>query len=78
VIGGIGLSFSPIDPKKALVLSAVINGVAAAPIMAVTMFVVMRKDVMGVFVATPLQRIFGLLASAAMAVAAAGMLVLMA
>ncbi len=78
VLGGIGLSFSPIDPMKALVLSAVINGVAALPIMAVTMIVVMRKDLMGVFVATPLQRIFGWLATAAMGVAAVGMLVLMA
>ena len=78
VIGGIGLSFSPIDPMKALVLSAVINGVAAVPIMAVTMIVVMRKDLMGVFVATPVQRIFGWLATAVMGVAAVGMLALMA
>ncbi len=78
VLGGIALSFSPIDPMKALVLSAVINGVAAVPIMAVTMIVVMRKDLMGVFVATPVQRIFGWLATAVMGVAAVGMLALMA
>ncbi len=77
VLGGIGLSFSPIDPMRALVLSAVINGVAAVPIMAVTMIVVMRKDLMGVFVATPVQRIFGWLATAVMGAAAVGMLVLM-
>jgi len=78
VLGGIALSFSPIDPMKALVLSAVINGVAAVPIMAVTMIVVMRKDLMGVFVATPVQRIFGWLATAVMGAAAVGMLALMA
>ena len=78
VFGGIALSFSPIDPMKALVLSAVINGVAAVPIMAVTMIVVMRKDLMGVFVATPVQRIFGWLATAVMGAAAVGMLALMA
>lgn len=77
VLGGVALSFSPIDPIQALVWSAVVNGVVAVPIMAVTMLVVMRKELMGVFTATPLQRLFGWLATAVMGVAAVGMIVLM-
>lgn len=77
VLGGIALSFSPIDPIKALVLSSVVNGVAAVPIMAITMIVAVRKDLMGIYIATPVQRIVGWLATAVMGVAAVGMLVLM-
>lgn len=77
VVAGIALSFSPIDPIKALVLSAVVNGVAAVPIMAVAMWVATRKAVMGVYVATRLQTVFGWLATAVMALAAVGMIVLM-
>ena len=76
-LGGLALSFSPIDPIKALVWSAVINGLAAVPIMAVTMVVVVRKDLMGDFIATPVQRVVGWLATAAMCAAAVGMIVLM-
>ncbi len=76
-LGGLALSFTPIDPIKALVWSAVVNGVVAAPIMAVTMLVVVRKDIMGAFTATGLQRVVGWIATAAMAAAAIGMIVLM-
>ena len=34
---GVGLNFTPIDPIKALFWSAVINGVVAAPVMAMMM-----------------------------------------
>jgi NRAMP (natural resistance-associated macrophage protein)-like metal ion transporter len=77
VLGGVALSFSPIDPIKALVLSAVVNGVVAVPIMAVTMLVAARKDLMGLCTATNLQRIFGWLATGVMGVAAVAMIVLM-
>ncbi len=43
------MNFTPIDPIKALFWSAVINGVAAAPIMAMMMLMTMRRDVMGEF-----------------------------
>ena len=76
VVGGVLLSFSPIDPIKALVWSAVVNGVAAVPIMAVTMIVSQRKDLMGEYTSSLLQRIFGWLATAGMGAAAVGMVAL--
>jgi Mn2+/Fe2+ NRAMP family transporter len=75
VIGGVLLGFTPIDPIKALFYSAVINGVVAVPIMAVTMIVASKKAIMGVLVATPLQKVFGWLGTALMALAAMGMFV---
>jgi NRAMP (natural resistance-associated macrophage protein)-like metal ion transporter len=77
IVGGIAVSFSPIDPIKALVLSAVVNGVAAVPIMAVAMIVATRKSLMGDYTATWVQRIFGWIATVAMGVAAVAMIVLM-
>jgi NRAMP (natural resistance-associated macrophage protein)-like metal ion transporter len=73
VIGGVMLGFTPIDPIKALFYSAVINGVVAAPIMAVTMIVASKREIMGVLVATPLQKAFGWLGTALMSLAAIGM-----
>jgi NRAMP (natural resistance-associated macrophage protein)-like metal ion transporter len=75
VIGGVLLGFTPIDPIKALFYSAVINGVVAVPIMAVTMIVASKKAIMGVLVATPMQKAFGWLGTALMALAAIGMFV---
>ena len=46
---GTALSFTPIDPMKALYWSAVINGVVAVPIMAAMMVLTTRTDVMGRF-----------------------------
>jgi NRAMP (natural resistance-associated macrophage protein)-like metal ion transporter len=57
LIGAI-MNFTPIDPIKALFWSAVINGVAAAPIMTMMMILSMRRDVMGSFtLPRPLQAI---------------------
>ena len=72
----VGVLFSPLDPIKALFWSAVINGIIAVPILGAMMVVASRRDEMGVFVATPAQRIFGWLATLAMAGAAIGMFVL--
>jgi NRAMP (natural resistance-associated macrophage protein)-like metal ion transporter len=72
---GVAIDFSPIDPIQALVWSAVINGVVAVPIMAVMMVLVMRKSVMGVFTATPVQAVLGWLATGIMAAAAVAMFV---
>ncbi len=77
IVGGIAVSFSPIDPIKALVLSAVVNGVAAVPIMAVAMLVATRKSLMGDYTATWVQRISGWVATVAMGAAAVAMIALM-
>lgn len=73
IIIGAGVEFSPLDPIKALVWSAVVNGVIVVPIMAAVMIVASHRKEMGSFVATPLQRIFGWLATVMMTVAAIAM-----
>ena len=70
---GAGLNFTPLDPIKALFWSAVINGVAAVPIMAMIMLMASRKAVMGEFTLTKWLTGLGWLATAAMAAAAVGM-----
>jgi NRAMP (natural resistance-associated macrophage protein)-like metal ion transporter len=77
IMGGVAVSYSPIDPIKALFWSAVVNGVVAVPLMAIIMLLVSRKSLMGVFVATPWQRWGGWLATAVMSVAAVLMFVTM-
>jgi NRAMP (natural resistance-associated macrophage protein)-like metal ion transporter len=69
----LGVLFSPIDPIKMLFWSAVINGIIAVPIMAAMMLVARKHRQMGVFVATPWQRILGWAATIVMAVAVAAM-----
>ena len=46
---GFGLGFTSIDPIKMLIWSAVLNGIVAAPIMAVMMVIVSKVDLMGRF-----------------------------
>jgi len=49
---GAVLNFTPLDPIKALFWSAVINGVAAVPIMVMIMLMASRRAVMGQFTLT--------------------------
>ncbi len=67
------INFSPLDPIKALFWSAVINGVAAVPIMVMIMLMASRRRVMGQFTLTPWLTALGWLATAAMVLAAVGM-----
>jgi len=78
ILGGVAVSYSPIDPIKALFWSAVVNGVVAVPLMAIIMLLVGRKSLMGVFVATPWQRWGGWAATVVMAIAAVLMFATMA
>ena len=73
ILLGIAVDLSPLDPIKALVWSAVINGVTVVPILVAMMIVGSRHRQMGKFVANPSQRIFGWLTTLMMAVAAVGM-----
>jgi Mn2+/Fe2+ NRAMP family transporter len=66
---GAMLNFSPIDPIKALFWSAVINGIVAAPVMAIMMLMTRRREVMGDFVLPPALLVLGWLATGVMAVA---------
>jgi len=77
IVLGIAVDFSPLDPIKALIWSAVLNGVIVVPIMAVMMIVASRRKIMGEFVAALWQRLLGWAATAIMAAAAIAMFVLM-
>jgi Mn2+/Fe2+ NRAMP family transporter len=66
---GLAIDFSPVDPMKALIWSAVINGVVAVPVMAGMMIVAGQRDQMGRFTAGRWLRIFGWAATAVMAAA---------
>jgi Mn2+/Fe2+ NRAMP family transporter len=67
------LNFSPLDPIRALIFSAVVNGVAAVPIMVLIMHMASRRAVMGDFALKPWLKTLGWLATAVMAAAAVGM-----
>jgi NRAMP (natural resistance-associated macrophage protein)-like metal ion transporter len=72
---GIAVDFSPLDPIRALVWSAVLNGVISVPILAAMMVVVSRRHEMGDFVATRGHRIFGWFTTAVMAAATVAMFI---
>jgi Mn2+/Fe2+ NRAMP family transporter len=73
ILCGCAMNVIHIDPVKALFWSAVINGVAAVPVMALMMHLSCRRDIMGRFVLPMSLRIVGWVATVAMAVAAVGM-----
>jgi NRAMP (natural resistance-associated macrophage protein)-like metal ion transporter len=77
IVLGIAVDFSPLDPIKALIWSAVLNGVIVVPIMAAMMIVASRRKIMGDFVAALWQRMLGWAATAIMAAAAIAMFVMM-
>ena len=72
---GVAIDFTPIDPIKALVWAAVINGVVAVPIMTVMMRMAVRPEIMGTFVIRRRLRRLGWLATGVMGLTVAGMLV---
>jgi NRAMP (natural resistance-associated macrophage protein)-like metal ion transporter len=67
------MNFTPIDPIRALVVAAVINGIVSVPVMAVMMLVSTRKPVMGVFTVGGALLWLGWLATAVMAAAVGAM-----
>jgi len=69
------MNFTPINPIKALYWAAVINGVVAAPVMAVMMLMAARRKVMGDFAITGPLRIIGWIATAVMMAAVVAMVV---
>ena len=64
------ITFSPLDPIKALFWSAVINGVVAVPIMVMMMLMTSNKKIMGSFIVNGPLRVVGWLSTGVMAVAA--------
>ena len=75
-LGGVALNFSSLDPIKALYWSAVLNGVLAAPLMAVIMLIAVNPRIMGRLTLPASMRVVGWLATAVMAVVTIGFFVL--
>jgi len=73
---GVGLNFTSLDPVKALYWSAVVNGVLAAPVMAVIMLIAGNGRVMGRLTLSLPMLIGGWLATLVMSIASIGFFVL--
>jgi Mn2+/Fe2+ NRAMP family transporter len=69
------IQFSPINPMKALVWSAVINGVVAVPLMAVIILLASKTSVMGAFTASRTLIVLGWIATLMMGAAAVWMVI---
>jgi NRAMP (natural resistance-associated macrophage protein)-like metal ion transporter len=72
-LGGMALNFAPIDPIKALVLSAQINGVIAVPIMAVMMMLAHNRRIMGKYTLSARHMVVGWVGVAVMLAAVVAM-----
>ena len=72
---GVLIDWSSIDPIRALFWSAVLNGLAAVPLMIAMMIVVSRHQLMGRFTASRPLLLFGWAATGVMAAASAAMLI---
>ena len=71
---GFAMGFLPINPIKLLVWTAVINGIVAAPIMAMMMLIVSNRSAMGRFQARPSLAWAGWGATALMGITVAALL----
>jgi Mn2+/Fe2+ NRAMP family transporter len=72
---GMALTFTPLDPMRALYWSAVINGVVAVPVMIVMMLITAQPRVMGKFTIAGWLRWLGWAATLAMALCVGGMVI---
>ena len=70
---GAGIDFTSVDPIKALIWSAVLNGIVAVPIMIVMMRMAVRPEIMGTFVIKRRLWRLGWFATALMAVTVVAM-----
>jgi Mn2+/Fe2+ NRAMP family transporter len=73
---GAAFNLAGVDPIRALFWSAVVNGVAAAPLLALAVLVASRRDVMSGFAIGPALRAAGWATVALLAASAAAMAVL--
>lgn len=74
VLAALAIQYSPISPMRALVWSAIINGVVAVPLMVVVILIASRRSVMGPFTASRVTQVLGWVATLFMTVAAVRML----
>lgn len=73
MVGGVLITFTHLDPMRALYWSSVINGLTAVPIMVVLMLMAQSRRIMGQFTIRGILRAGGWLATLAMLAAAVGM-----
>ena len=71
---GVAVDFTNVDPIKALLWAAVVNGVIAVPIMVVMMLLAVKPDVMGPFVVKRRLLVLGWFSTGVMAAAVIAML----
>jgi NRAMP (natural resistance-associated macrophage protein)-like metal ion transporter len=71
---GLALNFTKVDPIKALVWAAIINGVTAAPVMFLIMLLASKRKVMGQLTLPAYLKLLGWTGAAIMVVAALGMI----
>jgi Mn2+/Fe2+ NRAMP family transporter len=71
---GVGLNFVGLNPIKALFWSAVINGLAAVPIMIIMMLMTANPKLTGSLRLPLPQKVIGWIATAIMLIVAGGML----
>jgi len=69
-LGGVALNLLKFDPIRALFWTAVINGIASAPLMLIIMLLATRKSVMGHFTLPARLQVLGWAATIVMAAAA--------
>lgn len=72
---GAALALSPVNTIEALFWSAVINGVAAVPVMVLMMLLATNRDVMGNYTIGPKTKVIGWCATFAMGTAVLGLLI---
>ncbi|MBN9409557.1 MAG: divalent metal cation transporter [Burkholderiales bacterium] len=75
VVVGVALNLNDVDPVQELLWAAVLNGIAAVPIMVVTMHMAASKALMGRFAIGRRLRLGGWLATALMGIASVAFLV---
>ncbi|MGO4871381.1 MAG: NRAMP family divalent metal transporter [Roseiarcus sp.] len=73
VLAGLAILYSPISPMKALFWSAVLNGIVAAPMMAVIIVLASKKSVMGAYTASRSLVVLASIGAAIMGAAAVWM-----
>ncbi len=73
VLIGIGMNLLKVDAIKALFWAAVLNGIAAVPLIAVVVWLASNRAIMGKWASSALARAWGVATFALMAVATAGM-----
>jgi NRAMP (natural resistance-associated macrophage protein)-like metal ion transporter len=74
---GVSIDFAGVDPIKALIVAAILNGIVSVPIMVILMLLATNRAVMGGFVAKGRLKFLGWLATAVMGAAVLGMFLLL-